>query len=161
MFILFKQLLDEIKLGEDFDCCHVGRLDDDIDEASRCFGDVRRLPIHELTDWEIVLLFKITLGEELEVEQVRPFPAKSPVLGWIGDVSQVEHQVVQLFLVLFALGVEFIRGHARFEQAEIWEVLGHVSCEDSCDHDLSDSLVFGWLKLDGPIILGISVHELK
>ena len=72
LLIFVKLTLYEAKLRENLDCCGVSWLNDDVDEARRCFGNVCRLSVHELTHWEVVLLFKVALSEEFTVEQVSP-----------------------------------------------------------------------------------------
>ena len=80
-FVIVACLLEVGQLGEDFDHRDEGRLDDKVDKTDLALRDICRLPIIELAYIEAELFFHVTLGEELDKEQVTPELAEVPRLS--------------------------------------------------------------------------------
>lgn len=82
-FVIITCRFEVGQLGEDFNHGDVGRLDDEVDKSNLALRNVRRLSVVELTYFEAELFLHVTLGEELDEEQVAPELAEVPGLGWV------------------------------------------------------------------------------
>ena len=80
-FVIVAGLLEVSQLGEDFDHRDEGWLDDKVDKTDLALRDIRRLSIIELAYIEAELFLHVTLGEELDKEQVTPELAEVPRLS--------------------------------------------------------------------------------
>ena len=136
--IILKLLLEVCQLREDFAYCDETWLDDEVYEADLTLGNVCSHAIEELTDGELVLLFQVTLLEELHEDQISPELAEVPGLCRVRYVGQVEHETDEQFFVLRFCRVKLLVPHPTVQVAQLGEVLRHVRRQ----HCLNDHLAY-------------------
>ena len=136
--IILKLLLEVCQLREDFAYCDETWLDDEVYEADLTLGNVCSHAIEELTDGELMLLFQVTLLEELHEDQISPELAEVPGLCRVRYVGQVEHETDEQFFVLRFCRVKLLVPHPTVQVAQLGEVLRHVRRQ----HCLNDHLAY-------------------
>ena len=136
--IILKLLLEVCQLREDFAYCDETWLDDEVYEADLTLGNVCSHAIEELTDGELMLLFQVTLLEELDEDQISPELAEVPGLCRVRYVGQVEHETDEQFFVLRFCRVKLLVPHPTVQVAQLGEVLRHVRRQ----HCLNDHLAY-------------------
>ena len=136
--IILKLLLEVCQLREDFAYCDETWLDDEVYEADLTLGNVCSHAIEELTDGELVLLFQVTLLEELDEDEISPKLAEVPGLCRVRYVGQVEHETDEQFFVLRFRRVKLFVPHPTVQVAQLGEVLRHVRRQ----HCLNDHLAY-------------------
>lgn len=134
---------------------------DEVDEADLTLGNVGCLSVVELTHWEVVHFLEVTLGEELNEQEVAPVAAQAPSLGWVRNVRQVEHELNEDLFVLRLRRVEVFVGDARADLSLLDEVLRHVGRHHCLDDHLTHSLEVLPTHLRGPVVRRVLRHQLE
>jgi len=138
-----------------------GGLDDDVKEADLRLRYVCIFTVEELTHREAVYLLQVTLLEELYEEQVTPMFTEVPRLGWIRNISQMEHDLGELVFEFDVAHVELLAEHVAVELTNGLEVVRHVRSKDGTNHLSSDLLVGFRVEMPHPVDLLLRGHQFE
>ena len=93
LLICLARLFTAGQIRKDLYHCHERGQHNKVDKSDLTFCHICDDTIVQWVNLKLVHLLEVTLGEELDEEQVTPKPAQLPVLRWVRDVSQMEHKL--------------------------------------------------------------------